>query len=65
MKFNFISPKRSQKIMNVIFIFSGILTLSILIIILGYILINAFPILSFDFIFGQVIDAGRSGGIFP
>ncbi|MFM5882530.1 phosphate ABC transporter permease PstA [Methanobrevibacter gottschalkii] len=51
--------------MNVIFIFSGILTLSILIIILGYILINAFPILSFDFIFGQVIDAGRSGGIFP
>ncbi|OEC94917.1 MULTISPECIES: phosphate ABC transporter permease PstA [Methanobrevibacter] len=65
MKFNYISPKRSQKIMNGIFIFSGVLTLSILIIILGYILINAVPILSFDFIFGQVIDAGKSGGISP
>lgn len=64
MKFN-ISAKKSQKIMNGVFVFSGILTLSIMIVILGYILVNAIPVLSFDFIFGSVVDAGKSGGIFP
>ncbi|WP_432645126.1 phosphate ABC transporter permease PstA [Methanobrevibacter sp.] len=65
MNFNFISAKKSQKIMNYVFIFSGVLTLSILIIILGYILINGLPALNLEFIFGQTIDSGKSGGIFP
>ncbi|SEK41267.1 phosphate ABC transporter membrane protein 2, PhoT family [Methanobrevibacter gottschalkii] len=65
MNFNFISSKQSQKIMDGIFIFSGVLALFILVIILGYILVNAIPVLNFEFLSGQVIDAGRSGGIFP
>lgn len=65
MKFNFISPKTSQKIMNNVFILSGVLTLSILIIILGYILVNGLPVCSPEFIFGDVADSGKSGGIFP
>ncbi len=65
MNFKFISPNKAQKIMNGLFIFSGVLTLSILIVILCYILVNALPVLNSEFIFGQVIDAGKSGGIFP
>lgn len=62
---SFISSKNSQKIMNVFLIVSGIMTLAILITILGYILIKGFPVFNLEFIFGQVIDGGKSGGIFP
>lgn len=59
------SPKTSQKIMNVIFILSGIITLLILIIILGYILIKGLPVVNLEFLLGEPIDSGESGGIFP
>jgi len=62
---NFISAKSAQKIMNAVFVSSGILTIAILVIILGYIIVNGLHVLSFDFIFGPVEDAGKSGGIFP
>lgn len=62
---SFCSPKTSQKIMNGVFILSGIITLLILIIILGYILIRGILVINFDFLFSNPIDAGREGGIFP
>lgn len=62
---SFCSPKTSQKIMNGVFILSGIITLLILIIILGYILIRGIPVINFEFLFSNPIDAGREGGIFP
>lgn len=65
MKFDFISAKTSQKIMNNVFKLSGVLTLSILVIILGYIIINGIQVCNSEFIFGEVVDSGKSGGIFP
>lgn len=62
---NILSPKSSQKIMNAIFVLSGIATLLILIIILGYILIMGLPVVNLDFLLGSPIDSGESGGIFP
>lgn len=59
------SPKTSQKIMNLVFILSGIITLGILIIILGYIFVNGLPVINFDFLFTNPIDSGEAGGIFP
>nr|WP_116670060.1 phosphate ABC transporter permease PstA [Methanobrevibacter woesei] len=59
------TPKTSQKIMNGIFILSGIATLLILIIILGYILIKGLPVVNLDFLLGEPIDSGEAGGIFP
>ncbi|MEA4956827.1 Phosphate transport system permease protein PstA 1 [bioreactor metagenome] len=60
-----LSPKTSQKIMNLIFVISGLVTILILIIILGYILIKGLPVVSLEFIFSDPIDSGASGGIFP
>jgi phosphate transport system permease protein len=60
-----ISPKLAQKIMNVVFIASGILTILILILVLGYILLMGLPAVNLDFIFSSPIDSGREGGIFP
>ena len=65
MNFNFISARTSQKIMNSIFVLSGILTLAILAIILADILIKGLPVINMEFIFGQVENQGESGGIFP
>ncbi|WP_409199871.1 phosphate ABC transporter permease PstA [Methanobrevibacter sp. DSM 116169] len=59
------SPKTSQKIMNVIFILSGIITFLILIIVLGYVIIRGLPAINLEFIFGSPIDSGKEGGIFP
>ncbi|RBQ23353.1 hypothetical protein ALNOE001_09120 [Candidatus Methanobinarius endosymbioticus] len=59
-----ISPKTSQKIMNAIFIISGIITILILVLILGYILIMGLPVVNLEFIFANPIDSGASGGIF-
>lgn len=59
------SPKTTQKVMKGVFILSGIITLAILIIILGYILIKGLPVVNFDFLFSSPIDSGRQGGIFP
>ena len=55
----------NQSIIKAIFISSAIFTLSILLVIVGYILINAFGVLDLDFIFSNSYDAGKSGGIFP
>lgn len=60
-----LSPKTSQKIMNAVFIFSGIITILILVLILGYILIMGLPVVNLEFIFANPIDSGASGGIFP
>jgi phosphate transport system permease protein len=59
------SPQVSQKIMNVVFVLSGVFTLLILAIILGYILIRGLPAINFEFIFANPIDSGKAGGIFP
>lgn len=60
-----LSPKTSQKIMNMVFIVSGIITILILVLILGYILIMGLPVVNLEFIFSNPIDSGASGGIFP
>ena len=60
-----ISPQNSQKIMRTIFWGSGILTILLLILIIGYILINGLPVVNLNFIFSDPIDSGRAGGIFP
>lgn len=62
---SFCSPKTSQKIMNGVFILSGVITLLILVIILGYIIVKGLPVINFEFLFSSPIDAGREGGIFP
>lgn len=60
-----ISPKNSQKIMKTIFWASGIFTVFLLILVIGYILVNGLPVISLNFIFGQPIDNGAAGGILP
>ncbi|MDR3062701.1 MAG: phosphate ABC transporter permease PstA [Methanobrevibacter sp.] len=60
-----LSPKTSQKIMNAVFIISGIVTILILIFILGYILIMGLPVVNLEFIFSNPINSGAEGGIFP
>jgi phosphate transport system permease protein len=60
-----ISPKISQKIMKGVFWGSGILTILLLLMIIGYVLINGLPVINFEFLFSDPIDSGRAGGIFP
>jgi phosphate transport system permease protein len=60
-----IPPKIAQKIMNVVFWAAGLVTVLILLVIIGYVLIKGLPVFSWEFIFGNPIDSGRSGGIFP
>lgn len=60
-----ISPKMAQSIMKGLFWASGILTVLILLVIIGYILYNGLPVINASFIFSDPIDSGRSGGIFP
>lgn len=59
------SPKMSQKIMKGVFWASGILTVLILLVIIGYILYKGLPVINMSFIFSNPIDSGKSGGIFP
>ena len=59
------TPKTSQKIAKAVFILSGVDTLCILVIILGYILVRGLPVINFEFLFSNPIDSGKSGGIFP
>ncbi len=51
--------------MNSILIISGVVTIAILVIMLAYILIKGVPVMNLEFIFGQVENQGRSGGILP
>jgi phosphate transport system permease protein len=55
----------AQSIMKGLFWASGILTVLILLVIIGYILYNGLPVINASFIFSDPIDSGRSGGIFP
>jgi len=60
-----IPPKIAQKIMTGVFWAAGLVTVLILLVIIGYVLIKGLPVFSWEFIFGNPIDSGRSGGIFP
>ncbi|MBZ2164662.1 phosphate ABC transporter permease PstA [Methanobacterium spitsbergense] len=60
-----ISPKNAQKIMKGVFWASGIVTIIILLIIIGYILIKGLPVMNLEFLLGNPIDSGKSGGIAP
>ena len=59
------SPKMSQKIMKGVFWASGILTVILLLVIIGYILYKGLPVVNMSFIFSNPVDSGKSGGIFP
>lgn len=59
------NPKSIQRISNHLFVLSGVLTILILILIVGFILINGVHIIDFEFLFGFPEDSGRGGGIFP
>ena len=59
------SPKMSQKIMKGVFWASGILTVLIMVVIIGYILYKGLPVVNMSFIFSNPVDSGKSGGIFP
>ena len=56
---------RNDKIMEILFAMTGVITILILLIITGYILIKGIPYISFEFLLTNPIDAGESGGIFP
>ena len=55
--------KQVQKLTNTLFKLSGVITLSILIIVVSYILIKGFGVVDFDFIFSNPSQSGRGGGI--
>jgi phosphate transport system permease protein len=59
------SPKMSQRVMKGVFWASGILTVIIMLVIIGYILYKGLPVINMSFIFSNPIDSGKSGGIFP
>lgn len=61
----FIPPRIAQKIMTGVFWASGIITLAILLVIIGYVLFKGMPVVNLEFLLGNPVDSGRSGGIFP
>lgn len=65
LNFRIISPKMAQRIMEGVFWASGILTVIILLVIIGYILYKGLPVVNLSFLFTDPIDSGRSGGILP
>ncbi|MBP2047020.1 phosphate ABC transporter permease PstA [Methanobacterium aggregans] len=60
-----ISPKNAQKIMEAVFWASGILTIIIMLVIIGYILLKGLPVVNLNFIISDPIDSGAAGGIAP
>jgi phosphate transport system permease protein len=65
LSFRYLSPKRAQRIMNIVFWGAGVITLVLLIIIIGYVLVKGINILNFNFIFSNPVNSGAGGGIFP
>ncbi|MGB9838663.1 phosphate ABC transporter permease PstA [Methanothermobacter sp.] len=65
MSFRIISPKTSQKIMTGVLWASGLVTILILIVIIGYIILKGLPALTPEFLLSEPIDSGRAGGIAP
>lgn len=59
------NSKLIDRLSNSIFVFSGFLTLSVLILVVGFILINGLSAVDFEFLLSNPIDSGESGGIFP
>lgn len=59
------NSKSMQSITNSIFILSGVFTLLILIVLVGFILINGIHVMDAEFIFSSPLDFGEGGGIFP
>jgi phosphate transport system permease protein len=51
--------------MKGVFWASGIITIIILLVIIGYILIKGLAVVNLEFIFGEPINSGAGGGIFP
>ncbi|WP_460009475.1 phosphate ABC transporter permease PstA [Methanobacterium movens] len=51
--------------MKTVFWASGILTIIILIIIIGYILLEGMKVINLEFLLSNPVDSGREGGIFP
>lgn len=60
-----ISPKNAQKIMKGVFWASGILTIVIMLVIIGYILLKGLPVVNLNFLISDPVDSGASGGIAP
>jgi phosphate transport system permease protein len=60
-----ISPKNAQKIMKAVFWASGIITIIILLVIIGYILIKGLPVVNLEFLLADPINSGAAGGIAP
>ena len=65
MSFRLISPKNAQKIMKSVFWASGIITIIILIVIIGYIILKGLPVINLEFLTADPVDSGRAGGIAP
>lgn len=65
MPFRLISPKNAQKIMKSLFWASGIITIIILIVIIGYIILKGLPVINLEFLTTDPVDSGRAGGIAP
>ena len=59
------NSNKNDKIMEILFTMTGVITILILLIITGYILIKGIPYISFEVLLTNPIDAGESGGIFP
>ncbi len=60
-----IPPNIAHKIMSGVFWASGLITLAALLIIIGYVLFEGMPVVNLEFLLGNPVDSGRSGGIFP
>ena len=60
-----IPPKIAQKIMDLIFWASGIITLLILLMVIGYVFYKGLPVINLEFLFTDPMDSGKAGGIFP
>lgn len=65
MNFSLLSPKNAQRIMKMVFWASGIITILILLVIIGYVIIKGLPVINLEFLFAEPIDSGKSGGIMP
>jgi phosphate transport system permease protein len=65
MPFRLISPKNAQKIMKSLFWASGIITIIILIVIIGYIILKGLPVINLEFLTSDPVDSGKAGGIAP
>lgn len=59
------NSKLVDRLSNSIFVISGFMTLSVLIIVVGFILVNGLSVVDLEFLLSNPIDSGESGGIFP